>query len=241
MSDIDTTNTAQNPFSFLNFFDAIYCINLEERKDRWVHAKEQFKILGIEKKVQRIDAIKREAGWMGARDSHVAAIFMAKHYNHKNILVLEDDFKVLVPDLKYYEKLFEDVSNKAKDWHLLFLSANTHQPLRKYSDYLFSAELCMGLHSIAYNSTIFDRILKDYYDEKIGIIDVYYMNTIEQLGRSFVANKLCTTQIDDYSDVEGKVTDRKFIEERFKLFTGIEIKEIKSDKEKEEKDAGQDI
>ena len=30
-----------------DFFDAIFCINLDKRPDRWVHAQEQFKKIGI--------------------------------------------------------------------------------------------------------------------------------------------------------------------------------------------------
>ena len=39
-----------NPF---DYFDEIYCINLDHRKDRWQHAQEEFKKVGILDRVQR--------------------------------------------------------------------------------------------------------------------------------------------------------------------------------------------
>ena len=40
-----------------NFFDKIYCINLEERTDRWEECLSEFKKYGIEN-VERIKAVK---------------------------------------------------------------------------------------------------------------------------------------------------------------------------------------
>ena len=41
----------------LDFFDAIYCINLDERTDRWKHCLIEFKKLGISDRVIRFSAI----------------------------------------------------------------------------------------------------------------------------------------------------------------------------------------
>ena len=42
----------------LDFFDAIYCINLDERTDRWEHCLTEFEKLGISERVIRFSAIR---------------------------------------------------------------------------------------------------------------------------------------------------------------------------------------
>ena len=94
-----------NPF---DFFDAIYCINLDERTDRWEHSVKQFEKLGILDKVQRFSAIKpvhddrwnRPTVWhdrwkypllgaVGCAESHKAVITLAKKRGLKNVMVFE--------------------------------------------------------------------------------------------------------------------------------------------------------
>ena len=43
-----------NPF---NYFDKIFCINLDERTDRWEKCLNKFSLLGIEDKVERLSAV----------------------------------------------------------------------------------------------------------------------------------------------------------------------------------------
>ena len=72
-----------------DFFDAIFCINLDKRPDRWIHAQEQFKKIGILDKVKRFSAIERKDGRLGCIKSHLEIIKYAqknranqgRHYN----------------------------------------------------------------------------------------------------------------------------------------------------------------
>ena len=47
----------KNPF---DFFDKIYCINLDHRTDRWKNVQTEFEKLGISDRVKRISAVNRE-------------------------------------------------------------------------------------------------------------------------------------------------------------------------------------
>ncbi len=55
------------------FFDKIYCINLDERQDRWVSAKKEFELIGVSN-YERFSAIKNDIGHIGCRDSHIEVI-----------------------------------------------------------------------------------------------------------------------------------------------------------------------
>ena len=135
-----------NPF---DFFDEIYCINLDERIDRWEHSCEQFKILGIYDRVKRFSAIKPEhderwnrsvpwgkgkyayplKGAVGCAESHKAIIKLAKEQNLKNVMVFEDDFVVL-------ENWRENLSNSISElqnhrWHNFYLGYHLHRVTRR--------------------------------------------------------------------------------------------------------------
>ena len=63
-----------NPF---DFFEEIYCINLDHRTDRWKLAQEEFDQLGILGKVQRFSAIKHDDGRVGVIKSNLEIVKMA--------------------------------------------------------------------------------------------------------------------------------------------------------------------
>ena len=84
------------------YFDKIFCVNLDDRKDRWESAKLQFDKHKLE--VERISAIKGSGlnldwppeikeGAVGCSLSHLFTMKMAKQMNLSNYLVLEDDIE----------------------------------------------------------------------------------------------------------------------------------------------------
>src|SRR6056297_1972222 len=117
-----------NPF---DYFDEIYCINLDERKDRWEHAKNEFKKANILDRVKRFSAIRENDGRLGIIKSNLAIVKLAKEKKLKNVLVFEDDFEFIVDDPQkvLYDTLKQVGKNK---WHLFYLGANTHRKLNKF-------------------------------------------------------------------------------------------------------------
>ena len=87
-----------------DFFDKIYCLNLDKRTDRWDEAQDEFKSIGIFEKIERFSAIEKDPGWHGCRDSHIAIIEDSKLNGYKNVLVLEDD-------VKFINNCFENLDN----------------------------------------------------------------------------------------------------------------------------------
>lgn len=201
-----------------DFFDAIYCINLKERKDRLAHSYLEFESLGITDKVIIFDAIKNETACNGCRDSHIEIIRQAKEKGLKNILVLEDDIFFLEKDSGYYNSLFK-AAKSLPEFNLLYLSANTLIRLERENEYLFKAKECLTTHSICYNHSIFDTILNDYDNDNVGIIDQYLKNIIQPMNKSYIASRLCTTQRGGYSDIEREYVDYDFMIYRFNHHT----------------------
>ena len=173
-----------NPF---DFFDEIYCINLDERPDRWEHSCKQFEILEISEKVKRFPAIKpthderwdRYVPWgkgkyayplkgaVGCADSHKTIIKIAKEKNLKNVMVFEDDFVVHENWKENLQKSIDELKNH--DWHNFYLGYHLHRVWGKM-------EIKHGAHlsrvvakkhrgiqlttALAYNSNIFDYLIR---------------------------------------------------------------------------------
>ena len=85
-----------NPF---DFFERIYCINLDSRPDRWRRVQEQFRKLGIHDRVERFPAVVNPIGMEGCRLSHQQIVRRALEKRWEQILVFEDDVVFWSEDL----------------------------------------------------------------------------------------------------------------------------------------------
>ena len=199
-----------------SFFDSIRCINLSDRRDRWIEACSEFESIGISGRVERFEAIKNDIGWKGLLDSFISLIRDAKKRNLRNILILEDDITFLERDPLYFEGVVNSIK-ELQDFHLFYLSANTNGRMKTKNDSLCIAKDCLSTHAVCYNHSIYDRILEDYdrMGYGMGFIDVYLKDNIQPMGKSFVSRKLLATQKSGYSDIEGKNVNYDFIVNKF--------------------------
>ena len=203
-----------------DYFDEIFCINLDERTDRWEHAQGEFTKAGILDRVNRFSAIKHSNGSLGCTLSIVEILKHAKKNNLKNVLIFEDDVKFIVEDPQ--KVLQETVSQMTNiKWHLFYLGANTHQKLIKFKPNLILLKNAFALHSMAYSNLMFDRIITKYDGMKQinnfnDILDVYLAQQIQEKYICLMPYPMMTTQMNSYSDIEKRIVDYSFIEERYK-------------------------
>lgn len=201
-----------------NFFDAIYCINLDKRHDRWERVSKSFKNNNID--VIRFPAIEHKDGRIGCIKSHVEILKIAKERNLKNVLIFEDDV-VFINSV--VDNTFEQLPI---DWEMCYIGANIHTNLIKYSDNLFTIKQAFSTHAIAYNNTIFDFIINKYdniekLDNYADIYDVWLSNNIQQRNKSYIIYPLVAIQEKGYSDIEHNFIDYSFIVDRYKNFVQI--------------------
>jgi len=206
-----------NPF---DYFDEIFCINLDNRTDRWQHAQEEFKKADILDRVQRFSAIKETDGRVGVIKSNLAIIKMAKEKKLKNVLVFEDDFEFIVDDPQKALQSSIDQTQGIK-WHLFYLGANTHEKLIKFKPNLILLKNAFAVHSMAYSNLIYDSFINKYDKIKVikdfdDILDVYFAKNIQTKGICLMTNPMMTTQMNSFSDIEQRIVDYSFIEERYK-------------------------
>ena len=70
-----------------------FVINLKEKKHRWERIQKEFE--GTHIKLHRIEAIKKNPGSYGLLLTYIKILKLAIQHNYSNILILEDDCKVI--------------------------------------------------------------------------------------------------------------------------------------------------
>lgn len=179
----DTTieKILKEKFDINEYFDNIYCLNLDKRKDRWVKVSEQFKRFSIS--VERFNALDgslisdedfelvnpnrisgEEASMSGIIEnknalacllSHINIIKDAKGNNYKRILIFEDDIMLS-------NNFDSEVSKISKlNWKMIYLGAsqfNWSGIKIKKGHYL--SKNTLGTFAYAIDSSVYDIILE---------------------------------------------------------------------------------
>jgi GR25 family glycosyltransferase involved in LPS biosynthesis len=181
------------------YFKEIYCINLDERKDRWNNAQAEFLKIKLNQ-VKRFSAIKDTKGAIGCRKSHIEIIKLAKKNNFKNVFIFEDDISFVDKDI---DKIHHGINQLRKiEWDLFYLGATFKPDITKFtriSDNLIKTNFAYATHAYAINSSIFDLILKN--ENKIGKIDVFYSNDIIPSVNTVVLDPIVAVQSPGYSNI----------------------------------------
>ncbi len=198
-----------------DFFDKVYCINLDERVDRWGDVQQEFKKLNIDN-VIRFSAVKNNDGALGCRDSHLGVIKDAKEKGYDKILVFEDDISVLTENINRIESTLTDLGSIS--WELFYLGATVEPNIGKLTPFgdgnLVKTNFAYTTHAYGIHSSIFDLVLSEA--PKHRIIDVYYCHQITQKRKkSFIINPMVCLQKNTYSDIEKKEIDYSWMVEYF--------------------------
>jgi GR25 family glycosyltransferase involved in LPS biosynthesis len=204
-----------NPF---DYFKNIYCINLDRRTDRWLDVQEEFKSVGILDRVNRFPAIESPDGRLGLVKSFLHLFKLAREKNMENILIFEDDVKFINNPLENLDKaLKQSVDFK---WSMFYLGANTHNKLIKIRPNLCVLKNAYSAHAVVYDSKIYNKII-DKFDsinkvEKQSDINDVFLSSLQDKYTTLMVNPIIATQKESYSDLEKRVVNYTFIEERFK-------------------------
>ena len=199
-----------------NYFDKIYCINLDRRKDRWGKVSKTFDELGFDD-VERYSAIDGKTldlsqleykksllvGELGILETHRKLIKESKENNLNTILIMEDD----VTFNNNITKLDEFMSAVPNDWDMLFFGGNHvygKQPT-KINDKILKLNYTVALHCVAVKNTLFDHLL-EITKRRNKQIDQSYAD-LQKVFNAYSFTPNMASQYTDYSDIQNRITN----------------------------------
>ena len=207
-----------DPFSF---FAAIYCLNLNERPDRWRSALRRFDTLNISTRVERFPAISTPGNHhVGCAMSWRLMIADARDRGLDNFLGIEDDAIFLDTTLDVVAIAISELEKK--DWDLLYLGGAAWEAPAEIPGHtaLRSPRSMTCTHALAVNHRAYDRLLAgipataDAIDEWLSsyaAIDQYLSHQVNNgYYRAYVLNPRVATQpeLTPEGGLDGALRDR---------------------------------
>jgi len=204
-----------------DYFDKVYCVNLDRREDRFENFKkevEKYNLGEFERfsayDGKTIDMSKYNTGLnpgeLGLVLSNMEIIKNAKLNNLKNILIVEDDCKFTdeVLNIETYFNLLP------KNWDMLYMGGNhnTHmriKPPDNINEKVIKLHSTYSTHFVGINSTVFDHIeiiLKKLSEP----LDVSYVR-LQKIFNVYSFYPAIAKQIVDFSDIQNKITDYNWL------------------------------
>jgi len=214
-----------------DFFSKIYCINLDNRPDRYKQCLVEFKKLniivehvsGIDGKPIFISGINRNAGNYGLLLTNIKIIKSAIFNKYNNILILEDD---VIFNNDFYKFFNDKIQYLPNNWDLLYLGGNNMFQWGKYNlitgDKNFKItkenyktlnyELCkttwtQTTHAVGINSKFYKILLESIDKNSTEPIDMQYC-ILQQAGyNAYTFIPSLVLQRPGFSDIENIYTD----------------------------------
>jgi GR25 family glycosyltransferase involved in LPS biosynthesis len=219
------TSETCNP---LGVFDKVYCINLDERVDRWQRCLKEFEDLKVAN-YERFPALRVTTlpngqsgeGRHGHTKTYCAVIDKAIEHEFKSCLILEDDFHFEISGIHLREALDKAIGQLPDDWDVLYLGANIHTiytttPLQSYSSELFKLNSAYATHAVVFSWKGLRALRncfspsKDWhleYLEKSAATDLFLAKDFLPKSKAFITSTLLANQVSDYSDIENEYKD----------------------------------
>jgi GR25 family glycosyltransferase involved in LPS biosynthesis len=212
-----------------DYFDKIYCINLDRRTDRWDLCLKEFEKYGLN--VERFSATDGNTenynlGYpydneLAGSFSHLNVIKMAKELNLNNVLILEDD----VEFIENANELFDDyIKQLPKDWYGLQFGGNHVYGLQRTpSPNIAKMNRSYAIHAYALNKDSFDIVI-EYMTKKINdvikngksvikesVAADYFIADLHRILNFYCFIPHLAWQKDDYSDIQKKNVNYNFL------------------------------
>lgn len=189
-----------------DFFAAIYCLNLDQRPDRWRDSLRRFTSLDIASRVERFPAVSTpDNHHVGCALSWRAMVAQARERGLANFLAFEDDAIFLDSTLDVVSSAVGELNGK--DWDLLYLGGAAWETQAEIPGHvaLRTARSLTCTHALAVSQFAYDRLLADIpsgagIDEWVAAhaaIDQYLSQRVNAgYYRAFVVHPRVATQVE---------------------------------------------
>jgi hypothetical protein len=198
-----TEEPAGGPF---DFFAAIYCLNLDQRPDRWEDSLRRFAALDIARRVERCPAVSTpDNHHVGCALSWRRMVAQARDRGLANFLAFEDDAIFLDSTLDVVSRAVGELGDE--NWDLLYLGGAAWETPPEIPGFvaLRAARSITCTHALAVSHSAYDRLLADIpsgagIDEWVSAyaaIDQYLCQLVNAgYYRAFVLHPRVATQVE---------------------------------------------
>lgn len=202
--------------SFEDYFDRIFCINLDRSQDRWADCVVEFEKFGL-KKVERFRAydfhdydrmpgefrMPMSNAMRGCTQSHSAIIHAAAWNGWGRTLILEDDFKIVHED--FHERWAAMLPFIPDDWDLLYLGAHYGgPPISRINKHIVRGNNLKTTSSYAITAS-YARFLVPYLSGSAGTDDI--ISGLNTVFKAYVLQPRLMVQRESVSIIWGNLTN----------------------------------
>jgi glycosyl transferase family 25 len=212
-----------------NFFDKIYCINLDRRTDRWDEVSKLFKKNNL--------IVERHSAFDGKKEltlpypssselagviSHRDVILKAKELGLKNVLVFEDDVEMIDNVNNKFNIIKNHIPN---NWDMIYFGGNHVGGLIQENEYFFRCLRTYALHMYAVNEKCYDLLIK-YLTDKINwvlsgrqslkpsVAADYFVGDLHQIINTYAVKPHLAWQSEGYSDIQESIINYDFLKNK---------------------------
>lgn len=193
------------------YFDKIYCINLERRPDKWVQCMEQFDRFGIV--AERFDGHEPTkdlssgeiygGGNSGCTNSHRGVLELIAHHRFERALVLEDDFQIVYDD--FQERFDYIVDQVPNDWDMLFLGGHyPAKPKKRVAPNVIRFNTMLTTSSYGVTWKMAKKMAPHIFG--VGPIDNLY-HAFQTTHNCYIFSPRLIVQRPSFSDIQGREMD----------------------------------
>lgn len=167
----------------------IVCISLNSRPERQEKIKETLKNYPFRFYIAQL----HENPARGCLESHINCIKYAKEKNLKNILILEDDAK-LVDNL-------ENLPEFPDDWQMIYFGGLCVNVIGYNGEWIRGNFYCG--HAYLISETLYDEIINNGWNYD-GPLDHFYVKIMHDKCKAYSLKKSSIIQESGYSDIDKK-------------------------------------
>lgn len=191
-------------------YDAIYCINLDKRPQRWDDAQQEFvkfniidveRISGVdgslleESKVISQDGLVVSKGDIGCSLSHLSVVKTAKKLNLNNYIVFEDDVEFHPEFNSLFNEYIKQVPN---DWDAIYFGGSHQVSPIMVTENVAKLVKTYTTHAMIIKNTLYDSLIELWNKaEKVDISISQLQNEFNFYG--FIPSLI--SQRDGFSDI----------------------------------------
>jgi collagen beta-1,O-galactosyltransferase len=204
-----------------DYFDQVYCLNLDRRPDRMERMKKRFEYFGIEFK--RFSAVNGKAmsddeyakyklykkklskAELACTLSHKKIYEDALEKGYEKILVLEDDARFVANFLDRIQEITKF------DWDFVLLGSSQLDQIPEVNNgFYHPSERTWGTFAYAIQRKCFEKILKLMENNGMYVADGYWWDYAKEHPNCFVYfPNICITEVHD-SDIRNKFNQNDY-------------------------------